>query len=278
LVVNFHITLVGFTRNCAASDVTVMVEDRPASTDPESTATVQTHIYRSVLPDTTTTFEQSFAFHNQSAQGQFAQMGFTIGSSTLKWSINVTGASAEQLTVRYRLATLGSAADDIDSSQPVIVRPSLPRANMTTYFFTLLTTSSSPSSTSASSRITAKVEVFDVALVDGIAVPLVGHSVVLANSSAAQPEYVLELTFPAFAHSLFYDPSISMGLLLNNRDKSSSSNDGSLVIAVAVVVPVALLVVALAAAVATLWTKVHRTRVRERVRQQTLAFNMTTLE
>jgi hypothetical protein len=258
--------------------VTVTVEDRPASTDPESTATVPTHIYRSVLPDTTTTFEQSFAFHNQSAQGQFAQIGFTIGSSTLKWSINVTGASTEQLTVRYRLATLGSsAAEAIDSSQPVIVRRSLPRANMTTYYFTLLSTSSSPSSTSSSSRITAKVEVFDVALVDSLTVPLVGHSVVLVNASAAQPEYVLELTFPAFVHSLFYDPSISMGVLLNTRDKSSSSDDNSLVIAVAVAVPVALLIVVIAAAAATVWTKVHRTRLRERVRQQTLAFNMTTL-
>jgi hypothetical protein len=96
--------------------------------------------------------------------------------------------------------------------------------------------------------------VFDVAMVDDQLVPLLSHNVVLVDSSSSSSsvEYVLELTFPAYTSSLYYDPSLALGVLLDpGRSKgsqSSSSGDLSsvMVIGVATGLPCALIVVVVA--------------------------------
>jgi hypothetical protein len=121
---------------------------------------------------------------------------------------------------------------------------------MTTYYLPLV-------STSALDTVAAQVEVFDVALLDGH-LGLIQHDIVLLNTTAdieasaadRSIEYVLELSFPPFETSLYYDPSLGLGVLIG----SDSSHDGGgggggiadntgLLVALAVVLPLAALVV-----------------------------------
>ena len=96
---------------------------------------------------------------------------------------------------------------------------------MTTFFLPL-----------ASSSL-ASIELFDVALVDG-SLEAIEHniSVVGTTSENGSLAYELELTFPAFERSLFYDPSLNLGVLVSGG-KSGGSDNTALVVAVAVVVP-----------------------------------------
>jgi hypothetical protein len=82
---------------------------------------------------------QSFTFHDQPVQGQFAGRGFRIGASTLKWSLTLTGSSSSAagglLTVRYRLSeAVGSASVMANPACCVTVRHDVPQAQMTTYY------------------------------------------------------------------------------------------------------------------------------------------------
>jgi hypothetical protein len=241
---------------------------------------VETVIYSTVLPDSTTTFEQSFAFHQNSSQSEFAQVGFQIGANTLKWSLNFTGGGqARNSTVRYRLSALTSTADVgvVSSTAVVTSRTDFPAANMTTYFFPLLATSATTSSNTR--ELAARLAVFDVAKVDGEIVPIVSHRVVLLDRDSPDqlPEYVLELTFPPFTTSLFYDPAISMGQLLNpdHGQKSSGGGDSSvMLIGAAVAIPSALVVVVAVAIGGTLYYRVRRQRAREASRRAMHASTM----
>ncbi len=246
----------GSVRHATASEVSVRVDDRQVTlAEGGPTTTVPTHIYSTVLPGSTTTFDQAFAFYDQPALGRLALVDFTLGASTLKWSLNFTGGGqAAAFTVRYRLSALGAAAatGNTSTARPTISRrTATPAANMTTYSIPLrqLVTASSPPS---SHELGAQLVVFDVAMVDDQLVPLLSHNVMLveSSSSSSSVEYVLELTFPPFTSSLYYDPSLALGVLLDpGRSKgsqSSSSGDLSSVIGVATGLPCGLIVVVVA--------------------------------
>ncbi len=101
----------------------------------------------------------------------------------------------------------------------------------------------------------AQVELFDVALVDAQLV-FINHSLTATNVSTngtTVRSYVLELQLPAFTQSLFYDPSLGLGVLpggSTKSDGSGSDDNTALIVATAVAIPVAVVVVAGVVAVA----------------------------
>jgi hypothetical protein len=106
------------------------------------------------------------------------------------------------------------------------------------------------------------VELFDVALVDGTHFVPISHSIVRTSvDDDDEASYVVELVLPGFNESLFYDPSIGLGVLLGRNDRdgggggsSSESNVGLIVgVAVAVPVAVALVLVVIGAALVVGW-------------------------
>jgi hypothetical protein len=231
----------------------------------EGNSTVEAYTYSTTLPGTTTTFNQTFAFHTNATTSEFASVGFVIGASTLKWSIALAGSSdGQDTTVRYRLSSLSSATEGTtpDPDGAIIKQASTPHAGMTTYQFSLLATSATDSSQAR--RLAAQLVVFDAAIVDaGVTpVPLVSHSVALADgqSGGQLPEYVLSLTFPPYTTSLEYDPAINLNEVLPNRpQQAASSGDSDFPIAAAVVPPAAIVGLGLvvAAVVFVVW-KVRR--------------------
>ena len=113
---------------------------------------------------------------------------------------------------------------------------------MTTYFLAFAADPSDPRKLAG-----AAGEGFDAALVDGAdaAVPI-EHDVQVGS----QAEFELVLRFPAFEHSLLYDPSLNLGVLLGGggRDELDGSSGGGgdnlgMIVAVAVAIPVAVVVV-----------------------------------
>lgn len=163
-----------------------------------------------------------------------------------------TPAVGLPLVLHYNLRgllTSGQAFNTTRGRSGVIRRNSMPQANMTTYYLPL-------ASTSALNTVAAQVEVFDVALLDG-RLALIEHDIVLLNSTddidaAALDnsiEYVLELRFPPFEASLYYDPSLGLGVLVGSDPSHDGGGGGGfadntgLVVALAVVLPLAGLVV-----------------------------------
>lgn len=265
-----------------------------------------TYVYTAQL-DNDTTFEQAYTFHPYPIETTFANLTFGISASSLKWSVNLTtsgdcaftrhilfpspsaSVSAQlddddddpsdptpddgdpnevPLTMRFRLSGFllsGSAFNTSHGS--ILIRPNTPRANMTTYYLPLI-------SQSATSTVAAEVQVFDVALLDGM-LRKIQHSVILVSSNSSTTdssngpaaEYVLELSFPSFNCSLYYDPSLGLGVLVGSDPSSPRGDDISattgVIIALAIVLPLAAVIVLSITIVGgiVLW---HRTRVRNR--------------
>jgi len=210
--------------------------------------------------DPDTLLEQSYTFHEQPRAADFEGLAFTISPGSLKWSINLTTTAAATepgegvgqggLTFEYRLAgvvTGGDGAAVPARGFRVTAKSDSPRTRMTSYYLPLSTT------------IVAQLQVFDVALLDGALVPI-EHRVKLVTTPAQTPPalrravasevveetaaYVLELTFPPFNRSLYYDPSLGLGVLLGAPGgKGGGDDSGALVIGVAVAVPLAILFV-----------------------------------
>jgi hypothetical protein len=250
------------------------------SNDTSTNAT--TYTYTSQLENNTTNVEQAFTFSKQETSGNFSGLTFTIGASTVKWSIRlsainttITGSGAG-LTLRYRLAGLvandngSSTTSQVPATSVVVVQRETPRANMTTYLvplFVSITTTTATKITTTRTTV-VKVEVFDVALVDGTGFVPINHSIVRTSANGTDDDeeeasYVVELALPGFNESLYYDPSIGLGVLLGRSDGgegggSDSSNVG-LIVGVAVAIPVAVVLVLLVigAALAIGW---HRNR------------------
>jgi hypothetical protein len=132
---------------------------------------------------------------------------------------------------------------------------------MTTYYIPLLTHSSG----SSAGRLVAKIEVFDLALVDGDDAShfkAIHHRILTVSSSSSTADYVLELSFPPFNQTLAYDPSLGLGTLLNSKSDGKGGTGGgiTLLIGVAVAVPVAVVVVVagIAAGVGIIWWRKKR--------------------
>jgi len=108
------------------------------------------------------------------------------------------------------------------------------------------------------------VQVFDLALFDGVLRPI-NHSVVI-SSSANSSSYVLELAFPGgFNDSLYYDPSLGLGVLLGSDRGGGGGGGGDtnvgLIVGVTVGVGVALLLVSgvIAVSIAVAWWRKKQT-------------------
>jgi hypothetical protein len=249
------------------------------SNDTSTNAT--TYTYTSQL-ENTTNVEQAFTFFDQKTSGNFSGLEFNISASSVKWSIrlqatNSTAAAASEggLTLRYRLTGLMMTGNSNTSSGAVrasrgqvVVQRETPQANMTTYLVPLFITSN----TSTTTRTTAaKVELFDVALIDGTHFVPINHSIVRTSANGTDDEeasYVVELVLPRFNESLFYDPSIGLGVLLgrNDRGDGSSESNVGLIVGVAVSIPVAvvLVLVVIGAALAVTWHRKRTARRRHR--------------
>jgi hypothetical protein len=84
-----------------------------------------------------------------------------------------------------------------------------------------------------------------------------------AEDGDEEASYVVELVLPSFNESLYYDPSICLGVLLARNDRgdggSSSGSEVGLIAGVAVAIPlaVALVLLVIGAALAVGW---HRKR------------------
>jgi len=210
-----------------------------------------TVLYSALLPDNTTSVTQTYAFHPQTQESQFSGLNFTISAGAVKWSINLTSTAAEGsnssssgLRFSFRLSTNSTL---VSAGGTVKLFRNQPRANMTTYWVP-----------SGYTDVAVEVQVFDVALVDGVLLAI-NHSVVAA-SNGPSAAYDLVLSFPPFTRSLEYDPSIGLGALLgaSKGDGGGSSSDNTAVIVgVAVAVPVAIVVV-LAVVVAALLYGLYR--------------------
>lgn len=186
--------------------------------------------------DNSTLLAHQFSFHREATSGEFGGATFPIGAGTVKWSINITTKANDSLvgsdtiTLHYLLSDFASSFAQAGSAK-VSKRSGFPLANMTTYVLFL-------SGVSA----VAEVEVFDLALFDGVLRPI-NHSVVV--SSANSSSYVLELTFPGgFNDSLYYDPSLGLGVLLGSADRGGGGDTNvGLIVGVTVGVGVAVLLV-----------------------------------
>jgi hypothetical protein len=236
------------------------------STSGGANSTTTTYVYAAQL-DNATSVAQAYTFFAQKATTAFAGTTFTVGAGSLKWSLNLTttadagntsdgavGLGSQGLTLRYELASLlainASSPSVVPEAEAVIRKPNTPQNQMTTYIVRL------------DDDAVAQVELFDVALVDA-QLTFINHSLTTANVSAngtTVRSYVLELQLPAFSQSLFYDPSLGLGVLLGGSTKgdgSGSDDNTALIVATAVAIPVAVVVVVGVVAVALLvaWKK-----------------------
>lgn len=160
--------------------------------------------------------EQMFSYSSTQRQVNFTG-SFTIPASTIKWTIlfNSSLPFTSGLQVPYELG--GVLASNI-SRQTI--------GNSTTYYIPL----------QGSSNLYTSLEVFDLALVDGIYRPI-SHSIRASSDSMA----TLILEFPPFASSIYYDPILGLGILLGN--KPSSDDETGLIVGVVVGVTAAVMLV-----------------------------------
>jgi hypothetical protein len=214
-----------------------------------------------------TQFDQSFTFYERATTAAFAGVTFDIAANSVKWSLNFTtsglsSAPASHTTqwssVRYRLAGLLQSSSGADNAttlsaatnRPITSRANTPTAGLTSYYVPLFVSDTKTKTRSTTvSVVTATVVLFDVAIVDGSSATIRHAITAVAVNGSTEYEVVLE--FPPFERSIFYDPSIGLGVLLGSKDDGSGGVGGDsanvgLIVGVAVAIPVALVVVAVA--------------------------------
>ncbi len=213
-------------------------------TTTQSSDELTTYTYTGQVGDITS-IGQSFTFHQNRTADDFAGMAYEVGTSTVKWSIRLENIAEflrgpQRVTMRYGLdSALASDEAGFDTRWAPERRNHTPRGNVTTYYLTL---------NRPSGRAVARVEVFDLALVDGdTAAHLrpIAHAIRLRPAaSGVRAGFMLELAFPDYNDTLAYDPAIGMGTLLHRDDGKGGSGDNSaMVIGVAVAVPLAIVCV-----------------------------------
>jgi hypothetical protein len=213
-----------------------------------------TYAYRAQI-DSSTSIEQSFTFSNTPKPGDFFGSPYVLAAGSVKWSVNLTAATTSGVgsytsggvTLRYLLAGLHGST--FNSSSAIVRLANSPKANMTTYFVQL------------SAKSVAKVEVFDIAFIDGAGFQYITHDIQAIPSAAPGEAFELVLRFPGFNESLLYDPSLGLGVLVGSSNGESGGSDNSaLIVGVAVAVPlaVAVVVVVIAAAIGVAWWRKRR--------------------
>jgi hypothetical protein len=200
-----------------------------------------------------TTVRQLFVFHQDSTSDSFAGLAYDISPGSVKWSVRLASTAAAgsgvTVTLRYRLESLFQSfggggtggTQGFDTGRAVERWANTPRRHITTYLLTL---------NRPSGAVVARLEVFDLALVDGDTpddLAPVTHSISLQQASGATPaRFMLELVMPSFQSTLSYDPSIGMGTLVDRSARTEGSGGGGpdpLLIGAAVGIPVAVVVV-----------------------------------
>ncbi len=289
---------------CVRAEYTVVATTLPA--DDPADPPVQVVSYTATTQDNQT-ITQQLAMYSGAASAEFASVPFRIEPGTLKFTVNITNADQTQpstgsgasqpITMAYGISALviapPSSANDsalpaastatADTSTPLIVVPRYPHALATTYYLPLLITTESLGSaagagpSSRPKRMVAMVAVFDVALIDGT-LQAINHSVVVDEASGGV--YMLTLVFPPMNSSLFYDPTIGLGLLLgggggSKNDGTGSSGSGGgdsmlLMIGMAVGLPLACIAL-VTVSVTTVVYKRHKRRQSTAQRQEMLA-------
>jgi hypothetical protein len=243
-----------------------------------------TYVYAARV-DNTTQLEQAFTFHATNKSTQFAGTSFTIGSGSVKWSVNLTRnidnnadalsapGSSEGITMKYRLASMLDSSSRAEATSMAVASAmsvrkvsNSPHANMTTYFLSF------GSADDDNKQAGCAVELFDVALVDGSDVPvLISHeiNIVASTPPSSDAEFELALHLPAFERSLVYDPSLSLGVLLGGggHDELGGDDNTGMIIAVAVVVPVAVVIVLVVIVAGTLVLVQKRKREMAKLRK-----------
>lgn len=225
---------------------------------------------------------QSSSFFYQASSANFGGVAFNIGSSTLKWSVNLSATEENDLgtiVLSYLLADvmIGSSGEESE----IVVERNRPYPNMTTYLMPLSGSAANSNHGDSQQQIAvvAQLELFDIAFIDGVYLPI-KHSVNIvntttSNSSTTERAYELVLQFPAFATALYYDPSLSLGALVGSTGTGSQGGSSStdLIIAVSVIVPFAVLVVVLTVIIGTVVLVLLKRKQREVYarRQTTLA-------
>jgi hypothetical protein len=212
-----------------------------------------TYAYRAQI-DSSTTIEQSFTFSNTPKPGDFFGSAYVLAAGSVKWSVNLTAAGVGSstsggVTLRYLLA--GLHGSNSSSANGIVRLADSPKANMTTYFVQL------------SAKSVAKVEVFDIAFIDGAGFQYITHDIHAIPLAAPGEAFELVLRFPGFNESLLYDPSLGLGVLVGSSNGESGGSDNSaLIVGVAVAVPlaVAVVVVVIAAAIGVAWWRKRRLR------------------
>lgn len=274
------------------AEYTVVAKTLPA--DDPADPPVQVVSYTATTEDNQT-ITQELAMFSGAASAEFASVPFRIEPGTLKFTVAISnaeqtrpsGTASQPITMQYGISALiiappsanGSAAASTataDKSTPLIVVPRYPHALATTYYLPLLVTTESLGSAGAAQpkRMVAKVEVFDVAQVDGT-LQAINHSVAVDEASSGV--YMLTLVFPPMNSSLFYDPTIGLGLLLGGAksDGTGSSSGGGgdnmlLMMGMAVGLPLACVVLT-TVAVTTILYKRRKRRQSAALRQDRLA-------
>jgi len=190
-------------------------------------------IYSAKLADNKITATQKYTFNSQKQALSFAGVNFTVSPNAVKWSIylansattnNATSGGLQFLyTISIKSTTNGSGYEH-EAAPTVEQFANQPQPNITTYWLV------SGSGTSTGSSV-AKVQMLDVALVDGIELVPVSHSISPINrssSSSGAVSFNLEVSLPAFSKSVEYDPTISLGVLVKTG-QSSSRKDSFLI-------------------------------------------------
>lgn len=168
------------------------------------------------------TVNQSFAFSTGEQNASFVS-GYTVPASNVKWAIDINSVEPfpDGLSISYLLSALSFADSILFSYSDITYESSA--ANITTYYIPLagdLSSNGEP--------IATRIDVFDVALLDGVFQPI-SHYIAPVSPSYEDSDLVLVLQFPGFNTSLLYDPVLGYGALLGSSGQSSSSNVGLIV-------------------------------------------------
>lgn len=235
----------------------------------EESNSSSTYIYRTSISSSSTKLaratedtilEQRFIFHRKQTAYEYQGFEFIVPESAIKWTIAINsseafGASVEGIKLRYQLSTVSTYASDSSTLTFVRLR-NHPREGISTYILP----SSSTSSSASDDRLALSVEVFDTAIVDDVEGTPIEHAVRYVALTQSAHAYVMELKFPAFNRSLFYDPSLSLGRLVGS-DPSSSGGGGpdvGLIVGATVAVCGAVVVIVVVVAVALIVARQRR--------------------
>jgi len=200
------------------------------TTENSSTTETTTYTYTTFFSGSNSTnnnsvLAQSFSVSTGIREVSTANVTLTIQPLSLKWAIifNTSEPFPHGLNITYQLPVLSSM------SQPTgRAFYSITSGEITTYYISF-------------GNNVAQLEVFGIATMDGRD-KAIEHSVVPISSSSGA---LLELQFPAFQSSLYYDPILSVGVLVGSQSGNSSNNTILIVAAVVGVIGGALLLTGL---------------------------------